>query len=349
MGFSPPLGMGLEMGHSAAGGRRGSYRRAVMAWLVVCASLVFLMVVVGGLTRLTHSGLSMVEWRPLSILPPLTESDWHALFAQYQTSPEFLKINPGMDVDGFKSIFWLEYVHRLIGRLIGLVFAAPLIFFVSRAALSRPLIKRLALIFCLGALQGLIGWLMVASGLVDRPQVSHFRLAAHLSMALLIYAALVWTVLDLTALPSNTDRSRSAFIAAVGALGLTCLTIVWGAFVAGLHAGLIYDTFPLMNGRLFPEDGWALQPLADNFVENLSTVQFTHRLLAATTVLTLSAIWIWTRRSIFALPALWAWVQGSLGVTTLLLHVPVPVAACHQAGAVILLTLVLRSVHRLHI
>ncbi len=320
----------------------------VCLWLLLCAALVFLMVILGGLTRLTHSGLSMVQWQPLSLLPPLSQQDWQRDFALYQTSPEYAQINSGMDLAGFQSIYWLEYCHRLAGRLTGAVFALPLVAFWIKGALPPMLIRRLLLILGLGALQGLIGWLMVASGLVDVPQVSPLRLAAHLLMALTIYSALIWTVLDLwpsshpteEASPSSKSLSRLA-------LGLAGITIAWGALVAGLHAGLSCDTFPLMYGRLFPDDGLAQTPLAINFIENPSTVQFTHRLLAATTLLFFTGLWLNFRTMTFAVPALWAWAQAALGVATLVLHVPVSLAALHQSGAVILLTLIVRTVHKM--
>jgi len=345
MDVSPPIGVGLTAARTVNDNNRNTRFWVVRGWLVACCGLVFSMVVLGGLTRLTHSGLSMVEWNPLTILPPLSDQEWLKTFSLYQTSPEFRQINPDMDVSGFKSIFWLEYLHRLVGRLTGFVFAIPLVIFWAKGMLPQVMGKRLILIFGLGALQGLIGWLMVASGLVDQPQVSHFRLAAHLLMALLIYSALVWTVLDLSPI-----ALRPSYLSRVALLPLILVfgTITWGAFVAGLHAGLIYDTFPLMNGQFFPEDGLALHPILTNFVENLSTVQFTHRLLAGATVLSLTTLWLFSRSALIALPALWSWVQGSLGVFTLLFHVPVPLAALHQAGAVILLTLILRMVHRMH-
>ena len=321
-------------------------RDAVTVWLGVCVLMVCVMVSLGGITRLTHSGLSMVQWHPLSVLPPLSAADWQDAFSLYQQSPEYKLVNAGMDLSGFKDIFWLEYTHRLWGRLTGAVFALPLLAFLAASRISRPLAKRLVLVLALGALQGLVGWLMVASGLVDRPQVSHYRLALHLITALLILSALVWTVLD--RLKAGSHRILPRALAPALLVGMT---VFWGALVAGLHAGLVYDTFPLMNGSVFPDDGLPLTPWALNLVETAGWVQFTHRFLALSTVAALLCLWSWTRRHTpersgpAATAALWSLVQATLGISTLLSHVPVWLAACHQAGAVILLILVLRDAH----
>jgi cytochrome c oxidase assembly protein subunit 15 len=285
----------------------------------------------------------MVQWRPLSFLPPLTDQDWQQAFSLYQTSPEFQKLNAQMDLTGFQSIFWLEYIHRLVGRLTGLVFAVPLIVFWIKGAITRALIQRLGIILGLGALQGLVGWLMVASGLVDQPQVSPYRLALHLLMALGIYSALIWTVLDL----SYPNKKSGPIRAALFCLALVFVTIGWGALVAGHHAGLVCDTFPLMYGQIFPDGGLDLEPIWINVFENPITLQFTHRVLAFSTLVSLTGFWIYFGRIEFAPPALWSWVQGSLGAATILFHVPVSTAVLHQGGAVILLTLVLRMVHKM--
>jgi cytochrome c oxidase assembly protein subunit 15 len=326
-------------------------------WLWGVVFMVVMMVVLGGLTRLTGSGLSMVEWRPLSLLPPLNDAQWAQTFAGYQTSPEFRLVNGDMTVDGFKSIYWLEYVHRLWGRLTGFVFALPLIAFAFRRTLSGKVMGRLVGILGLGAFQGVVGWLMVASGLVKDPHVSPYRLAAHLVIALAIFAALVWTALDLSA-PSHvrhkrpTDTLPPIWRVVILALPVSiALTITWGALTAGLHAGLIYETFPLMDGDLFPADGLALSPAALNAVKNPATVQFLHRLLALSTLALLagSVLAAWKAQPAVARalipPALWVWAQAGLGIATLLTSVPVPLASAHQCGAVILLGLAVRSVH----
>ncbi|MBF0394550.1 MAG: COX15/CtaA family protein, partial [Alphaproteobacteria bacterium] len=246
--------------------------KPVAWWLIGCGAMVFVMVVLGGLTRLTHSGLSMVEWQPLRLLPPLGPEEWQEAFARYRATPEFRLVNSDMDLDGFKGIFWLEFFHRLWGRAIGLAFFVPLVVFAWRGMIAPRLAGKLLAILALGGLQGLLGWVMVKSGLVDRPDVSHFRLAAHLMTAFLILGAIEWVALDLL-IPRRAARpSRAAWTVLV----LTFLTATWGAFVAGLDAGLVYDTFPLMNGRLFPDDG-------ANILETHGAVQFTHRMLAMAT------------------------------------------------------------------
>lgn len=325
--------------------------RGVAAWLFLTALLVALMVALGGLTRLTGSGLSMVEWNPHHILPPLNEAEWQEAFAGYRATPEYKLVNAGMDLAGFKGIFWLEYIHRLWGRLIGLVFAAPLVWFAVKGRLDRRLVRRLGLLFLLGAAQGGMGWYMVASGLVDRPAVSHFRLAAHLVLAVLILALLLWSALDVlraTALPPDSRTTRRGLLLLAG---LALATITWGAFVAGLHAGHVHNTFPLMSGDWFPPEGLQLSPALLNAVENPASVQYVHRVLALTLLacLTLFAGWslsarLTDRRPIL-LAAAWAWVQAGLGVATLLAGVPVALASAHQMGAVVLFALLTWGLH----
>lgn len=324
-------------------------------WLLLVAAMVAVMVALGGLTRLTGSGLSMVEWNPHHLLPPLGEAEWQDAFALYRQSPQYRLVNAGMDLAGFKGIFWLEYVHRLWGRLIGLAFAVPLVLFVLRRAIGRRLALRLAMILALGAAQGGIGWFMVASGLADDPQVSHLRLALHLVTAILILGLLLWTALDLrapAATPATPDsRVARRLVAALG--GLALVTITWGAFVAGLHAGHIHNTFPLMDGALFPPGGLALRPAWLNAVETPAAVQYVHRVLALTLLActSLGALWAAcarlgadTRRRL-ALAALAAWVQAGLGIATLLLAVPVALAVLHQMGAVLLFALLTWAGH----
>lgn len=307
--------------------------RPVAAWLLTCAAMVAVMVGLGGLTRLTGSGLSMVEWNLHHILPPLSDAEWQDAFAKYRATPQSRLVNAGMDLDGFKGIFWLEYVHRLWGRLIGVVFAVPLAVLAWRRAVDRRLLGRLGLLLALGAAQGGLGWLMVASGLVDRPEVSHFRLAAHLVLALIILAALVWTALDVMG-AGRAPAPRGAW----GAAALVLLTTTWGALVAGLDAGLVYNTFPLMNGRWLPGDGL-------DILETHGAVQFAHRVLAVSTVLALTLLAARARRRPFTLAAGWAWVQAGLGVATLLSHVALPLAAAHQMGAVVLVVLLTWGLH----
>ncbi|TAL03827.1 MAG: heme A synthase, partial [Rhodospirillaceae bacterium] len=230
--------------------------RPVARWLVVCAAMVFAMVILGGATRLTHSGLSMVEWKPLTVLPPLSDADWQTEFANYQKFPEFQKSNAWMTVADFQDIYWLEYTHRLWGRLIGVVFFVPFAWFLVRRRIDKPLAIKLAGIFVLGGLQGAIGWFMVASGLEDRPSVSQYRLAAHLITAFVLYAAIVWVALDLfrAASPPRPVNDDPKLWRRAATVALTVLLVAFsGALVAGLHAGLIYNTFPLMDGQLIPK------------------------------------------------------------------------------------------------
>lgn len=328
-----------------------SGHRAVATWLFVCAGMVFAMVLIGGITRLTESGLSIVEWQPLvGAIPPYGDADWQALFAKYRASPQFKQINQAMTLSEFKAIFWWEYVHRLWGRLIGVAFLGPLLWFLTRRAVGGALAWKLAGIFALGGLQGAMGWYMVASGLVDRPEVSQYRLTAHLGLALLIYALLVWTALkvlrDEAPLPPATFAGlENLRRGATALLVLVTLTILAGGFVAGLDAGLIYNTFPLMEGQIVPPDYLMTRPWWLDLFENRATVQFHHRVLAMATVIA-SALYAWraiaatpprTRRAAIALAHL-AVLQAALGIATLLLLVPVSLAALHQAGAMALFT-----------
>jgi cytochrome c oxidase assembly protein subunit 15 len=334
-----------------------SARRQVATWLTLCCAMIFAMVILGGVTRLTGSGLSMVEWDPIfGVVPPLNEQQWEEVFAKYRASPEYQKINLGMDLHGFKSIYWFEFAHRLLGRSIGLAFLLPLLYFGLRGMLGRPLLVRLAAAFVLGGLQGVLGWYMVKSGLVDRPHVSQYRLTAHLSLALLIYAYLLWLLLDLLfPAPAAKPVAGGPRRAALGVLGLVALTIVSGGFVAGLKAGYAYNTFPKMGDQWLPPAGWMLEPGWRNLFENIATVQFDHRLLALLTLVAVLAFWLYARGRPMGRPAragvhvllLVAIIQVGMGIGTLLLHVPVALAAAHQAGALTLLSVALFVLHRL--
>jgi len=314
------------------------------------------MVVLGGVTRLTGSGLSMVDWEPImGVLPPLSDAEWQETFARYQQYPEYRLKNTHLDVEGFKGIFWLEYFHRLLGRGIGVLFGLPFLYFLLRGQIDRPLAPRLLFLFVLGGLQGLMGWYMVQSGMVDDPHVSQYRLTAHLLLAILIYAYMFWLALDLIRGRSRV-KVRSAWSRRALALtGLVLLTIASGGFVAGLKAGFTYNTFPMMNGQWIPDGILLMEPVWRNFFENITTVQFNHRVLALLTAVLAVGFWAATRRRAavrgvrFALDLLLAAVvlQISLGITTLLLVVPIPLAAAHQAGAVILLTAALNAAEQL--
>ena len=326
----------------------------VALWLLACCAMIFAMVVIGGITRLTESGLSITEWRPVTgVLPPLSEAEWHFEFARYRQTPEYREINAGMTLGEFKTIYWWEYLHRLWGRLIGAVFLLPLIWFVMRGQVRGRLAWRMAGIFVLGGLQGGLGWYMVQSGLADRVDVSPYRLAAHLGLAVIIYALILWAALELLAArgggPVMLRRLAGTFAA------LVFLTIVAGAFVAGLDAGTIYNSFPLMDDRLVPAGYGDLDPWWRNFFENPAAAQFNHRLLGVLTLLAaLGVIAIAARTRpppaarlwCYALGAL-AFAQVALGIATLLLAVPIALAAAHQAGAIALFTAALGAAHAL--
>jgi cytochrome c oxidase assembly protein subunit 15 len=321
--------------------------RSVAVWLLCCCGMIFMMVVIGGITRLTLSGLSITEWQPVAgIVPPLSAAAWAAEFEKYRHIPQYKLLNAGMSLDEFKTIYLWEYVHRVWGRLIGFVYLLPFLYFLARRQILRRLVAPLAGIFTLGALQGALGWYMVESGLADRVEVSQYRLVAHLALALAIYALTLWIALGLLA-----ERPREAVVAgwqrgAEAVIGLVALTAAAGGFVAGLNAGLVYNTFPLMDGSFVPAGYAQLQPFVRNWFENISAVQFDHRLLAMTTAGAVVLLWLagWRaalpRQARLALHALLAAaaLQVALGVSTLLLVVPIPLAAAHQAGAVLLLT-----------
>ena len=321
--------------------------RAVGVWLLVCCFLVFAMVVLGGVTRLTGSGLSMVRWAPLSgAIPPITAAAWEAEFNHYQQSPEFQQVNHQMTVNEFKTIFYVEYFHRLLGRAIGLVFLVPFLVFLWRGRIRRALIPKLSLVFVLGGLQGLLGWYMVKSGLVDVPRVSPYRLTAHLIVAVAIYAYLFWAALGL--LSERSPRSTVSPLAR-GAIGITAMivvTILSGGFVAGLKAGHAFNTFPLMGGQWIPAGYRVAEPFWLNFFETIPAVQFNHRWLAITTfvLVLLFALRAWRDdalrmyRAAVGVLAMLALIQVSLGISTLVLHVPVVLAAAHQGAALALLT-----------
>jgi cytochrome c oxidase assembly protein subunit 15 len=337
-----------------------SHRHQIAYWLLACCALIFAMVVLGGVTRLTGSGLSMVEWEPVfGILPPLNQETWGALFEKYRQTAEYQKINLGMDLVGFKEIFWLEYFHRLLGRLIGFVFIVPLLFFIATRRIERPLVPKLITVFVLGGLQGLLGWYMVKSGLVDNPHVSQYRLTAHLMFAVILYGYIFWVALSLLVPQSSSAgqdglrglRRFTYFVAA-----LVMVTMASGGFVAGLKAGLAYNTFPLMDGRWVPDGVLALQPWFLNLFENMATVQFDHRLLASFVLLSIMLLWMASRR--LTLPKrlrygllallLAGLLQVGLGISTLLLFVPVALAAAHQAGALLVFTVVLFVANQLY-
>jgi len=328
----------------------------VAGWLLICCGLVFAMVVLGGVTRLSGSGLSMVEWRPImGAVPPLSAEEWQETFDIYRQTPEFRKVNSDFDVDDFKNIFWLEYLHRLLGRLIGLVFGLPLLFFaVTGRIVARDLPKYLAML-ALGGLQAFIGKIMVASGQVDTPQVSHYRLTAHLSAAFLVYALMLWSALSLLFPAARDAVKHTLYRRTVGVFALICTMIMSGGLVAGLKAGKIYNTFPKMGNDWVPQGMLALDPAWRNVFDNMVTVQFNHRWLAMLTVLTIALYWRSARKSDLpkrARPALNALLhtvslQLILGISVVLMAVPLLLGAAHQAVGMLLFTVMLYLVHAL--
>ena len=325
-------------------------QKPVVAWLTLVGLMVFCMIIVGGATRLTHSGLSIVEWEPLvGTIPPLDQEDWDEVFDEYKTSPEYQQVNFGMSLDEFKVIFWWEYFHRLLGRLIGLVFFIPLLYFAIRRKINGSLAKRLFGIFVLGGLQGGMGWYMVASGLVDDPRVSHYRLTAHLGIAFLIFGAIVWTALSVM-YPSKTNMSQPVrrmfrFAAAINVI--IFLMVLSGGFVAGIRAGLAYNTWPLMGNSFIPPDIFILTPGWRNFFENMATVQFDHRIIAYVLAVLVPIFWFKVRRrdvspqTVIATNTLLVLVftQIVVGISTLLHHVPVTLGVAHQGiGSLVFVT-----------
>jgi heme a synthase len=323
-------------------------RRALQAWFWSGAGLTFVILVIGGITRLTQSGLSMVDWRPImGVIPPLDEAQWRAAFEQYRQYPEYQLLRAGMSLAEFQFIFFWEYLHRLAARLIGVVFLVPFVAFWLRGVLDRRLVWRSLLLLSLGVLQALMGWYMVMSGLVDVPYVSHYRLAAHLLLAFAIFGLCVWFALDLRPRvqlpPRHGPRARSVTgLWVIG--GLLAVQVLWGAFVAGLKAGAVYPTFPLMGGALVPDGMMTLQPALLNLLDNPIAVQWTHRalgtLLALAVLIVHARAWAsgvdrgsWRRGT--AVVAL-VTVQYLLGVLTVLLHVPIALAVAHQATALAL-------------
>lgn len=328
--------------------------RSIIIWLLIVCIMIFAMVIIGGITRLTDSGLSMVEWKPLmGAIPPMNEVEWNRVFGLYKNYPEYQKVNAGMNLTEFKSIFFWEYFHRLFGRMIGVVFFFPYLYFVLRKKVQSSLNKKLFIAFVLGGLQGVMGWYMVKSGLVDRPDVSHFRLAAHFGLALIIIGYIFWIIFG----QFVQDKEEFSFYPLIYKL-LFILTlilsiqIVYGAFVAGLDAGLAFNTFPKMGNHWIADSAFSFSPIWKDMIENNATIQFIHRtigwiiLFFTITIfyLSKSVINITQKNSLKYLLAM-VFVQFVLGVLTLVYLVPISIASMHQAGAVILLVLTLKALH----
>jgi cytochrome c oxidase assembly protein subunit 15 len=334
--------------------------RQIGYWLLGVALVIALMVVVGGLTRLTESGLSITEWKPITgTLPPLSDSAWAEEFAKYQTIPQFQLVNRDIDLASFKSIYWWEWGHRLLGRLIGLLFAIPAIIFALQGKLKRHDLPRMALLFVLGGAQGALGWWMVQSGLVDRVNVSQYRLAAHLGLALIIYGAILWTAFDRLDRPPRHSRTKSKFAPrglwlVCGVIALTYGQILMGAIVAGLRAGLLHNTWPLMDGQFAPDALFAPEFNIAALFDDPSLAQFGHRIGAYLVILAVAYVWwfyrqatnLMVRRRVYLVVAA-VLLQALLGIWTLLGQVPIPVAAAHQAGSVLLLSSLLWLAHSL--
>jgi cytochrome c oxidase assembly protein subunit 15 len=336
------------------------YDRRMAGWLALCAAVVFGMILLGGVTRLTNSGLSIVEWKPLmGVIPPLSEQAWQATFDKYKATPEYRKINRGMDLHGFKSIFMFEYLHRLLGRLIGVLFFFPMLYFMLRRQVPPGLQPKLWLLFFLGGCQGLLGWYMVKSGLVDDPRVSQYRLTAHLGLAVAIYGYMLWLAFDLLFRPSAAGQGVAPAGPRPGArfsralVALVYLMVLSGGLVAGTRAGFAYSTWPLMGHSFIPRGLYAGTPAWLDAFEDITTVQFNHRMFAYLLVVVIVAFAVRVLRRnpggrtrlavnllLLALAA-----QVTLGISTLVLHVPLALAAAHQGGAMLLFAATLFASH----
>ncbi|MEQ1694549.1 MAG: COX15/CtaA family protein [Hyphomicrobiaceae bacterium] len=334
-------------------------RRAVQVWLAAVAVLVFAMIVVGGATRLTDSGLSITEWKPLlGAIPPLSEADWQDVFAKYKTIPQYASVNKGMTLDAFKTIFWWEWAHRFLGRIVGVVFAVPFVAFWMAGRLPVGWVPKLTAVFGLGALQGAVGWYMVSSGLAERIDVSQYRLALHLSIAFVILGALVWLILDLSpkrAEPRLQTLTAGDLMWAKVLAVLVFSQVVIGGFVAGLKAGRAFNTWPLMDGKFIPDGFARLEPWWLNLTENMATVQFNHRMAAYAIV----ALALWHALQVMGraddervsasagLLAVGLAAQMGLGIWTVLAAVPIDLGIAHQGFAAIVFALAVLHAHRM--
>lgn len=342
---------------SAASAAQSSNERSLALWLFACCALLIAMIVIGAITRLTESGLSMVEWRAaMDMLPPLSNDAWLETFHKYQLTPEYIDKNSGMTLEAYKQIYFWEWFHRLLGRLIGIVYTLPLVYFWLRGKIPSRLKPRFVLFLFLGGLQGFIGWYMVKSGLINEPRVSHYRLALHLSTAFILLSLLWLQALALyprtkaLAHQFATVYIQKYFIHGLIALLILCITIIWGAFVAGLDAGMMYNEFPLMGGRLIPAELLHYQPWWQNFLTNHASVQWLHRILGISSFI---AVFSFALRGInsrnyvlkncgIAL-AILITLQFILGISTLVSGVAIPLATLHQSGAVLNLLMLLAT------
>lgn len=343
----------------AAAAQPATAARAVGLWLLALTGMVLVQVMLGAITRLTDSGLSIMEWQPiLGAIPPLNEAEWQRVFALYREIAEYKLVNAGMTLEAFKSIFWWEYLHRLWGRLIGVAFLVPFVWFWARRQIRGRWTRRLVAIFALGGLQGLMGWIMVASGFAERTDVSQYRLVAHLLLALAIYGALLWSALDLIdTVRAEAQGPDHAVLRRLGWIMMAVITleIAIGGFVAGLDGGLVYNNFPMMGEHWIAPDLFFQSPWWSNFFENPVTAQFLHRLAAGFVAIALISLVVRARRAgldrglqrrFYYLP-FGLLGQAALGIATLMLVVPLPLAVAHQAGAFILFSLGLYALHGL--
>lgn len=338
--------MGQAANMQIADNAANDHLRSVRIWLYIVAALVLLMVAIGGITRLTDSGLSITTWKPITgAIPPLSVADWQAEFEAYQLIPEFTAQNSWMDIEAFKFIFWWEWSHRFLGRFIGLAFFVPFVVFLVQKRLNKKLAPALALLFVLGGFQGFLGWWMVSSGLSQRVDVSQYRLAAHLGAASLLFIALIWVARRTIARTGGGQVSANWRLAVAGLGVLVFVQLLAGAFVAGLDAGMAYNTWPLMDGAIVPNGLFVIDPMWRNFFENALTVQFNHRLIAY--LIALYAVIAFVRaqkmpedniiRQWMPLIAALVGLQVVLGITTLLAQIPISLAIGHQALAFMLL------------
>lgn len=332
---------------------KSQYQHALILgyWLLLCAAVVYIMIVVGGVTRLTRSGLSMVEWDPImGIIPPIGEAAWLEVFAKYKQSPEYIKVNAGMSLDAFKGIFYWEYGHRVLGRVIGLIYFLPFMFFLIRGMIPKEWVMRLGSIVVLIGLQGLMGWYMVMSGLVDIPQVSQYRLTAHFGLAVVIFAMMLWFSMDFLRGDNKANHSSVSYLkSTMAVIAVVFIMMLSGGLVAGTKAGHIMNTFPTMNGQWIPSGIMAINPAWLNFFENPVAIQFVHRataLLVTLLVITSFVISFKQRFSTWNSLVLIAMIiQINLGIMALVMKVPVALGAAHQAGAVALLSAALFAAH----
>jgi cytochrome c oxidase assembly protein subunit 15 len=360
----------IKMSNASGAYLTGENNNFIQFWLFFTAFMVFAMAVIGAITRLTESGLSMVEWKPLiGALPPLSQKEWDRVFSLYQQTPEFRLKNSWMGLEDFKRIFFWEWLHRLWGRLIGLVYALPLAWFWIKGMIPQGYKGKLLFILALGAMQGVMGWYMVMSGLVDRPDVSHFRLAAHLSLALVIFCCLVWVGLQIKALSHYPPPLPSPLVRGEGvgkmeggkaldslwgeekvsfclkrhgwiAFAFVCVTIIWGAFTAGLDGGMLYNTWPKMDAHWIPPEVTGIFAIT----HDPGAVQFFHRWIAVfTMIVVLTFAWRVKDRAIAGMVLL----QVGLGISTVMTQVYIPLAALHQAGAIVLLALLVRRLKKI--